>query len=220
MLEAFNKRRLEGSLVAWHEVVYLLSYYGLMLPAGYALAFPFGLGVRGVWLLRPQNSCNACFMWLDSLQLPSRVVHAQTGRGMPSASARLWQWECSAYFWCEAAFGSWREGSRPSSFDVFPRGRLARPPTALAAKEGPKASRVESSCSGQTSGSLEQDKRSGAALAGCFSHRLWLSGRAPEGYGLFLGEGGGLGQLSGVPCWGYCLRFFCLGGRAFGAWHV
>ncbi|CAJ1444784.1 unnamed protein product [Effrenium voratum] len=31
------------------SVVYLLSYYGLMLPAGYALAFPFGLGVRGVW---------------------------------------------------------------------------------------------------------------------------------------------------------------------------
>ncbi|OLP92287.1 Multidrug and toxin extrusion protein 2 [Symbiodinium microadriaticum] len=31
------------------SVVYLLSYYGLMLPTGYALAFKFGYGVRGVW---------------------------------------------------------------------------------------------------------------------------------------------------------------------------
>jgi len=31
------------------SVVYLLSYYGLMLPAGYALAFHFGCGVKGIW---------------------------------------------------------------------------------------------------------------------------------------------------------------------------
>ncbi|CAE7777323.1 Slc47a2 [Symbiodinium sp. CCMP2592] len=31
------------------SVVYLVSYYGLMLPTGYALAFKFGYGVRGVW---------------------------------------------------------------------------------------------------------------------------------------------------------------------------
>ncbi|CAK9031841.1 unnamed protein product [Durusdinium trenchii] len=31
------------------SVVYLLSYYGLMLPAGYFLAFHFGLGVKGIW---------------------------------------------------------------------------------------------------------------------------------------------------------------------------
>ena len=33
------------------SVVYLLSYYGLMLPAGYALAFHFGFGVKGIWRL-------------------------------------------------------------------------------------------------------------------------------------------------------------------------
>ena len=33
------------------QVVYLVSYYGLMLPTGYALAFKFGYGVRGVWRL-------------------------------------------------------------------------------------------------------------------------------------------------------------------------
>lgn len=31
------------------QVVYLLSYYGLMLPAGYALAFHYGCGVKGIW---------------------------------------------------------------------------------------------------------------------------------------------------------------------------
>ena len=36
---------------ALSQVVYLLSYYGLMLPTGYALAFKFGYGVRGVWRL-------------------------------------------------------------------------------------------------------------------------------------------------------------------------
>ena len=57
------------------EVVYLLSYYGLMLPAGYALAFHYGCGVKGIW--RPGDNADHAPTWFGddrenmSIDLPS-----------------------------------------------------------------------------------------------------------------------------------------------------